>query len=124
MGKLLKLVLFAGGVWLALHLSGRDGAFEKNIAATLAPGNEVVMYSLTTCPYCKEKRQWLTRAGIPFREYFIDTDQPRLAELQELLARHQVPGGGIGTPVFYVNGDLLVNNPDRAEIKNRLKFKG
>ncbi len=123
MGKLLKLVLFAGGVWLALHLSGRDTLIEKNIAATLAPGNEVAMYSLTTCPYCKEKRQWLTRAGIPFREYFIDTDQPRRAELDELLAKHRVPGGGIGTPIVYINGDLLVNNPDRAEIRRRLKFK-
>ena len=76
MGKFFKALLFGLGVYAAVHFSG-GGLFEKNIAATLAPGNEVVMYSLTTCPYCREKRQWMTRVGIPFREYFIDSDEAR-----------------------------------------------
>ena len=124
MGKFFKLILFAAGVYLALHLAGRDGGFEKNIAATLAPGNEVVMYSLTTCPYCKEKRQWMTRAGIPFGEYFVDADQARRQEFEGLLQAHQVPPGGIGLPTLYVNGDLLVNNPAREEIHKRLRTRG
>ena len=77
----------------------------------------------TTCPYCREKRQWMEHAGIPFREYFVDTDQARMEELNGLLQAHSVPGGGVGTPVVYVNGDLLVNNPDREEVKRRLKFR-
>ena len=121
MGNLFKLLLFAVGIYAALHFNG--GAFEKNIAATLAPDNEVVMYSLTTCPYCREKRQWLQSAGIPFREYFIDSDPARMEELNGLLAAHNVPPGGVGTPILYVNGDLLVNNPDRGKVKRRLKFR-
>jgi len=123
MGKLLKVLLLGVGVYAAIHFNG-GSPFEKNIAATLAPDNEVVMYSLTTCPYCREKRQWMTRAGIPFREYFIDSDQARRQELDGLMASHNVPPGGIGTPIIYVNGDLLVNNPDRDEIRRRLKFRG
>ena len=124
MGNFFKVLLFGIGVYAALHFNGRDGLLEKNIAATLAANIEVVMYSLTTCPYCREKRQWMTRAGIPFREYFIDTDQARMQELNGLLASHNVPPGGVGTPILYVNGDLLVNNPDREEVKRRLKFRG
>lgn len=123
MGNLFKLVLFGIGIYLAIHMRGGGIAMEKNIADKLAPGNEVVMYSLTTCPYCREKRQWMEHAGIPFREYFVDTDQARMEELNGLLQAHSVPGGGVGTPVIYVNGDLLVNNPDREEVKRRLKFR-
>jgi glutaredoxin len=123
MGNLFKLVLFGIGIYLAIHMRGSGLAMEKNIADKLAPGNEVVMYSLTTCPYCREKRQWMEHAGIPFREYFVDTDQARMEELNGLLQSHSVPGGDIGTPVIYVNGDLLVNNPDREEVKRRLKFR-
>jgi glutaredoxin len=123
MGKLIKLLMFGVGLYIAIHLNG-GSPFEKNISAKLAPDNEVVMYSLTTCPYCKEKRQWMTRAGIPFREYFVDADQVRQQELDGLLATHKVPPGGIGTPIIYVNGDLLVNNPDRDEVKRRLKYRG
>lgn len=122
MGNLFKIFLFGVGIYAAMHFNG-GGAPEKNIADKLAPGNEVVMYSLTTCPYCREKRQWMEKAGIPFREYFVDTDQARMEELNGLLQSHSVPGGGIGTPVIYVNGDLLVNNPEREEVKRRLKFR-
>jgi len=123
MGKLFKVILFAAGIYAALHFNGGGTAFEKDISATLAPGNEVVMYSLTTCPYCKEKRQWMTKAGIPFREYFVDSDEARRKEFEGLLETHQVPPGGIGLPSLYVNGDLLVNNPAREAVKRRLKFR-
>ena len=123
MGKLFKVLLFGIAAYAAVHLNG-GGPFVTNIAAKLAPDNEVVMYSLTTCPYCKEKRQWMTRAGIPFREYFVDADQARQQELDGLLASHKVPPGGIDTPIIYVNGDLLVNNPDRDEVTRRLKYRG
>ncbi len=123
MGKILKLMLVGAGLYLAIHLNGGFVAFEKNIAGELASGNQVVMYSLTTCAYCKQKRQWLTSAGIPFAEYFVDTDQAKSEELNELLASRQVPPGGIGMPIFLVNGDLLVNNPQTSEIRRRLKYK-
>ena len=38
-------------------------------------------------------------------------------------AAHHVPPDDVGTPILYVNGDLLVNNPDRGEVKRRLKFR-
>ena len=123
MGKILNFLLFVVGAYFALQLSGQSISFDKNIADTLASGNQVVMYSLTTCPYCKEKRAWMTRAGIPFTEVFVDTNQSNMQELNELMAKHGVPPGGIGTPIMLVNGDLLVNNPGKDEIKQRLKYK-
>jgi glutaredoxin len=79
-------------------------------------GAQVVMYSLTTCVYCNEKRAQLRARGIPFTEYFIDTDAARQKELFEKLLVAGYRGGGIGTPTFEVNGKMLPNNPSLATI--------
>jgi glutaredoxin len=122
MSSFFKILLVGVAIYAALHIN-RSGLFEKNIAATLAADNEVVMYSLTTCPYCKEKRQWMTRVGIPFREYFVDADDARRQEFENLLVTHYVAPGGIGLPSLLVNGNLLVNNPEREEVTRRLKYR-
>jgi glutaredoxin len=112
------VVAYYAGV--ALHKSGFT---EENMSARLAPGNEVVMYSLTTCPYCKALRARLTGAGIAFKEHFIDTDPPRMREFNELLAAHNHLAGSVGVPTLVVNGRLLVNNPGMEEIKRNLRYK-
>jgi glutaredoxin len=123
MKSILNIVLFAVGAYVVLQLNGGMGSSETSVAGTLAPGNEVVMYSLTTCGYCKQKRQQLTRAGIPFQEHFIDSDNTKMQELNALLTRHRVPPGSIGTPTLVVNGELLVNNPGMDTIRKHLRYK-
>ena len=115
-----KILLIFVGVAVAWFFSaGRT----ENIAAKLAPGNEVVMYSLTTCGYCTQKRGQLTAAGIPFTEIFLDRDEAQHRKFGELLAAHNVPPGGVGTPSFMVNGELMLNNPGMDELKRKLKYK-
>ncbi|MNC86794.1 Glutaredoxin [compost metagenome] len=80
----------------------------------------VVMYSLTTCGYCNAKRAELRAAGIPFVEYFVDTDQERYTELTTKLRNAGYRGGGIGTPTFDVNGKMLLNNPSLETIIKHL----
>ena len=122
--KIFNLILFAIGAYIAVHINGgMDGVINKNIADTLAAGNQVVMYSLTTCSYCKQKRQQMTSAGIPFSEVFVDADPSKMQEFNDLLAARYVPPGGVGTPTLVVNGELLLNNPSMAEIKKHLKYK-
>ena len=123
MGKILKIFAIAFGAYLALHFAGGGAHTEKNISQNLASGNEVIMYSLTTCGYCAEKRAALNNAGIPFTEYFLDQDQSKMQELSGKLAAANIHAGGVGTPSFEVNGELLLNNPDMEEIKAHLKFK-
>jgi glutaredoxin len=120
MSKLLKLAVIVAGLLAAWHFSGGK---TENVAAKLAPGNEIVMYSLTTCGYCTQKRGQLTAAGIPFTEIFLDRDETQHRRFGELLAANGVPPGGVGTPSFVVNGELMLNNPRMDEIKRRLKYK-
>jgi glutaredoxin len=97
---------------------------NARLDGTLAANNVVVMYSLTTCPYCKKTRAWLTRNNVPFKEYFLDADEARNREFGELLMDKGAPPGGIGTPTLLVNDTLLLNNPSFGEIRRHLRFVG
>ena len=121
--RLFKYLMVIGVLYYGTRFLLAPDTAEANIADQLAPGNRVVMYSLTTCAYCVEKRARLTAAGIPFNEYFLDTDPPRMAEFNTLLRAQAMAGVAVGTPTFSVNGKLLANNPDMATIKQYLKFK-
>ena len=121
MGNILKVIAFVAIGWYVWqHQASTKG---PELAGRLAPDNQVVMYSLTTCGYCKALRNQMTKAGIPFSEYFLDTDEARKQEFFQLLQSYNAPPGGVGTPSLLVNDALLVNNPSLAEIKKHLKLK-
>jgi glutaredoxin len=123
MRKALKFMAIAIAVYLGVHYLGGNADTEKNLASELAANNQVIMYSLTTCGYCVEKREALRAAGIPFNEYFVDQDGAKMQELREKLAAENMSGGRVGTPSFVVNGELLINNPSMEEIKQHLHYK-
>jgi glutaredoxin len=95
-----------------------------DLRGKLAPGNEVVMYSLTTCPYCAKTRAYLDESGIPYTEHFLDTDKEAEREFYEMLTASGAPSGSVGTPSLIVNDMLLLNNPPFENIKRHLKLKG
>lgn len=80
----------------------------------------VIMYSLTTCGYCAQKRAQLLAAGIQFEEHFVDSDPARMRELSVKLSNAGYRGGAIGTPTFDVNGNMLPNNPSLDTIREHL----
>lgn len=81
--------------------------------------NQLIMYSLTTCGYCKQKAQELRSAGIRYTEYFIDQDSGKRKELNDKLAKAGFPARGYGTPIFDAYGYMLPNNPSLAKIKSK-----
>lgn len=82
--------------------------------------NQLIMYSLTTCGYCKQKVKQLKQENIAFTEYFIDVDSKRRDELYTKLRKSGYPPQSIGTPTFDVRGTMLPNNPDMSVIKEVL----
>ena len=119
-GKMLALLI-------VLALCGGAAAWWKGSRPATSRGGEsgiaqasVIMYSLTTCGFCNQKRAQLTAAGIPFVEYFVDTDKGAFDELVRKLEATGMRGGGIGTPTFDVNGKMLLNNPSLDTIRKHL----
>jgi len=84
--------------------------------------NELIMYSLTTCGYCKKKAKELRQENIAFTEYFIDKDNSRMNELNEKLRKAGFKARGYGTPLFDVKGYMLPNNPSLDKIKKYLEL--
>jgi len=86
------------------------------------PHNEIIMYSQTTCGYCKLKVKQLKQENIAFTEYFIDVDSKRKEELFDKLEKAGYPSRSFGTPTFDVQGTMLPNNPDMSVIKEALQW--
>jgi len=107
------VVVIAGVGWKAMR--------PAPAPAVQADGQPtVIMYSLTTCGFCNQKRAQLRAEGIPFVEYFLDRDKARFQELIGKLEASGMKPGGIGTPSFEVNGKLLLNNPSLETIRRHL----
>ncbi|MFA7388148.1 MAG: glutaredoxin family protein [Thiohalobacteraceae bacterium] len=112
MRKLLIFILAmaAYGAWDQYHEA-------QPVAATAGAHNEIIMYSLTTCGYCKQKGRELKAAGIGFTEYFIDRDADRREELNRKLEQSGLPPQRYGTPIMDVRGTMLPNNPSLDVIR-------
>ena len=97
-------------------------AKEGNIARSYGePHNEVIMYSLTTCGYCKQKSEQLRSERVPFKEYYIDQDQKIMDELNEKLRKAGFKPRSYGTPIFDVRGVMLPNNPEMYLIRKYMQ---
>jgi glutaredoxin len=77
----------------------------------MAP-DEVFVYALSTCPWCRKTKQWLADSRVPFESIDIDTlpadEQDAVAEKAYKLS------GGRRFPVCVVNGEVIVGfSPDK-----------
>lgn len=132
MGNVFKVLLVASlGYWAWHHYAvdkpaARVAAEKERMRASAAASGDtkahrgVTMFSLTTCPYCDEKRNDLQMAGVKFREVYLDKDPGAMEELNVILGENNIRVSSIGTPTFYVNGKLLLNNPTMTEILTAL----
>lgn len=60
---------------------------------------QVIIYSTTTCPYCKMLKDYLTQKGVSFSEKLIDVDDSARTEMMS------ASNGFLGVPFTIVNLD-------------------
>jgi len=115
------IVLMAPGL-VAKGVSQYGGGYENTASVSMDlegydPAlNDLVMYSLTTCGYCAQKRAQFDALGVHYVEVFIDTDDGARLALQTKLEAIGYRGRGVGTPTIEINGVMLPNNPSLDEI--------
>lgn len=56
---------------------------------------QVLIYSTTTCPYCKMLKDYLTEKGVKFENIFVDQDETAAQKMIE-------ESGQMGVPVTRV----------------------
>jgi glutaredoxin len=59
-------------------------------------GNRVVLFSTSTCPYCKKTRDMLDAKHVAYTDYVIDQSDASNAKFKAL--------GGVAVPVLYIGG--------------------
>ena len=74
--------------------------------------DEVFVYGLSTCPWCRKTKQWFTDSRIEFQSVDVDTlsgeEQDAAAEKAFKLS------GGRRFPVVVINGEAIVGySPDK-----------
>jgi len=107
---LVLVVAFGAWHWYSQRPTGFSGQSH----------NQVIMYSLTTCGYCAQRRKDLVQAGIPFVEHFLDRDANRRDEFERKLTTAGIPPQTIGTPSFDIYGHMLINNPSMEKIRDAM----
>jgi glutaredoxin-like YruB-family protein len=75
---------------------------------------DVIVYSTSTCPWCKKTKEWLEENKVKFKD--IDVTQNAKAR-DEMIDK----SGQMGVPVVMIGDEILVGfNPDK--MKNLLKL--
>jgi len=118
MKKIIFIMIVSFGLYHA-YTDGRLDIFESNVEHH----NEIIMYSLTTCGYCKRRARELKARNVSFTEYYIDKDKRRLKELNAKLTKAGFKPKSYGTPILDVHGVMLPNNPSMDKILKNL-YKG
>jgi len=79
----------------------------------LEPGNEgVYLYTLSTCPWCRKAKDWLTEQSVPFEAVSVDLlpddESDAVADKVYELSAARV------FPVALINGEVVVGfNPEK-----------
>ena len=111
------LIFIAVGIGMLYWYTHREQAYGLG---SNTPHNEVIMYSLTTCGYCKQKARELRADAIEFTEYFIDRDSSKRQELSTKMANAGYTGGNYPVPILDVHGVMLPGNPTLDTIRRYL----
>ncbi len=62
--------------------------------------SNVVIYTSSTCPYCKMTKEYLDKKGVSYEEKNISTDMSARQELMDM--------GHMGVPVTLIDGTEVV----------------
>jgi glutaredoxin-like protein NrdH len=68
--------------------------------------DEVMVYALSTCPWCRKTKQWFTDSKIPFE--WIDVDTLDDEEQDAAADKAYELSGGRRFPVTIINGEVVV----------------
>ena len=81
----------------------------------------VVIYTLSTCPHCKEAKEYLATNKIPFINREVDTNDEYMKTLLEIYDSMGVPEQKRGVPFFVIGDTIRIQGFNKDKLQNALK---
>ncbi|HXE97784.1 MAG TPA: glutaredoxin domain-containing protein [Dongiaceae bacterium] len=81
----------------------------------------VVIYTLSTCPHCREAKEYLKNNNIPFINREIDTNEEHMSTLLKIYDSMGVPDKNRGVPLFVIDNRIRIQGFNKEKLQNALK---
>ncbi len=73
---------------------------------------KVIMYTLSTCPWCRKTKQFFKDRNVPFD--YVDYDLAKEGEQERIVKEITDFGGQLAFPYVKVNGNVVIGyNPEK-----------
>lgn len=108
--RIVPLIVFVG-IFLIVHNWPRIDLWFDPIDTRGLNEQDVIVYTTSWCPYCKQTIQFLQSAGIPYIEHDIEKSDSARKAYEQLSGR--------GVPVLQI-GDTVIEGYDAAQIRDAI----
>ena len=81
----------------------------------------VVIYTLSTCPHCKEAKEYLEQNNIPFIDREIDTNEEHMATVMKIYDSMGVPDQKRGVPLIVIDNRIRIQGFNKQKLQDALK---
>jgi len=81
----------------------------------------VVIYTMSTCPHCREAKEYLTSHNIPFINREVDTDDQYMITLMSIYDAMGVPEQKRGVPLLVIGNRIRIQGFNKDKLQNALK---
>lgn len=92
-------------------------------AAAAAPGKKyptVIIYTLSTCPHCKDAKEYLTKHNIPYTNREVDSDDAHMEELMKIYDTMGVPDEKRSVPLIIIGDTVHIQGFNKEKIEKAL----
>lgn len=81
----------------------------------------VVIYTLSTCPHCREAKEFFAQNNIPFVNREVDTDSQHMDELMGIYDKMAVPDEKRGVPLILIGDTVKIQGFNKNKVQEALK---
>lgn len=82
---------------------------------------QVVIYTISTCPHCREAKEYLNSNNIPFINREVDTDDKHFADLMRIYDEMGVPEEKRGVPLLVIGNRIRIQGFNKDKVQRALK---
>lgn len=90
-------------------------------SSAVARQPQVVIYTLSTCPHCREAKEYFTSNNIPFINREVDSDDAQMEMLMKIYDSMGVPESKRGVPLIVIDDRIRLQGFNKDKFQSLLK---